>query len=402
MDYTTTGIGFKIRKAARYVRLYGLSRTLVKIRGQYHMKRQYRELPTPKRAVDNGHIGLIGCGNYAFSNIAYYVALEDRAALRAAMDCDVQRAASLCQHYGLRYYTDDARRIVDDPQIDLVYIASNHASHAEYGIQCIEAGKHVHLEKPHVVSEDQLRRLTDAMKAHPQSRVFLGFNRPRSRLFGMLQQLLQQERGPLMINWFVAGHAISDDHWYFDEKEGGRVLGNLCHWTDLTLHMVGWKVAFPCTIVPATPQGSKSDYVVSVMFADASCASITFSAKGHTFEGVREVLNVHRGNLLANLTDFQVLTTEVVEKRRTRKLAHRDHGHRTNIAHSLRSPVGEDLSYVRATAKFFLAIRQAIESGEPVTLSAADAMGSPAAAAATTPEPTVQADSDDLALAQRE
>ena len=123
----------------------------------------------------------------------------------------------------------------------------------------------------------------------------------------------------LMINWFIAGHEIPNDHWYFEEKEGGRVLGNLCHWTDLTLQLVNIKDAFPCTIFPATPINSKSDFVVSIIFADKSCASITFSAKGHTFEGVREILNIHKGNLLANITDFQTLSIEIVEKKIRKK-----------------------------------------------------------------------------------
>jgi hypothetical protein len=138
--------------------------------------------------------------------------------------------------------------------------------------------------------------------------------------------------------------------------------------------------AFPCTIVPATPPGSKSDFVVSAIFADRSCASITFSAKGHTFEGVREVLNLHKGNLLANLTDFQTLTVDVVEKKTKVHLRHRDHGHGANLIHSLNATTeanvpGEDVSYVAATAKFFLAIRQAIDSGETVVVSWEDITG---------------------------
>lgn len=376
MDYTTKKLGFKIKKATRYIKLYGVRRTLMKIKGQYHMKKLYSSLPplAIPPAV-GGHIGILGCGNYSFSNIAFYLQKEHRGAIRGAMDTDIGRAASLYENYGLRYYTADAQLIIADPAIDIVFIASNHASHAEYAIQCIEAGKNVHIEKPHVVSEDQLRRLAAAMREHPKIKVFLGFNRPRSALFKNLQSLLSQQRGPLMINWFVAGHEIPDDHWYFDEKEGGRVLGNLCHWTDLTLKLVGVEAAFPCTIVPATPPGSKSDYVVSIMFADHSCASITFSAKGHTFEGVREVLNIHKGDLLANLTDFQSLTTEVVAETRHKTLSYRDHGHGVNIVNSLTSKTGEDPQYVIATAQFFLAIRKAIDSGQSVVLTAEEAAG---------------------------
>lgn len=344
----------------------------MKVRGQYHMKRRFTTLPEFRSGVGDAHIALIGCGNFAYSNLAFYLRKFGRSGrLRAAMDVDIHRAASLATGYGLAYYTDNVERIIADPTIDFVFIASNHASHAEYAIRCIEAGKHVHIEKPHVVSQDQLDRLMTAVQRQPMSRVFLGFNRPRSRLFRELQALLALESGPLMINWFIAGHEIPDDHWYFDVAEGGRVLGNLCHWTDLTLQLVGLKHAFPCTIIPATPMGAKSDFVVSVIFADRSCASITFSAKGHTFEGVREVLNVHKGNVLANLTDFETLSVDIVSRRIRRRLLYRDHGHEANVEHSVLSQQGESPGYIKATARFFLAIRDAIERGETVYLDVA-------------------------------
>lgn len=377
MDYTIQKFGFKVKKVLRYFRLYGVRRTLIKVKGQYHMQRKYDVLPPTHEMSRNSqaHIGIIGCGNYAFSNIAFCLSKAKPDLIRGVMDGVIHRAASLFENYGAVYYTDDAERIVNDKEINLVYIASNHASHAEYAIRCIEAGKHVHIEKPHVVSEGQLVRLVAAMRAHPSSKVFLGFNRPRTKLFQTLKALLAEESGPLMINWFVAGHEIPDDHWYFDEKEGGRVLGNLCHWTDLTLQLVGLENAFPCQIVPTAPPGSKSDFIVSLIFADQSCASITFSAKGHTFEGVREVLNIHKGNLLGNLTDFQSLVVEVVERKVIKRRLYRDHGHSLNILNSLSSGQGEDSRYVIATAKLFLAIRVAIDSGSGLTLSRDDAMG---------------------------
>ena len=52
------------------------------------------------------------------------------------MDVDIHKAASLYEQFGLRYYSDDAEEIIADPAIDLIYIASNHASHAEYAIIC--------------------------------------------------------------------------------------------------------------------------------------------------------------------------------------------------------------------------------------------------------------------------
>ena len=371
MDYTAQNLRFKVKKVLRYVMLYGVRRTMLKINGQIHMQKKYKSLPIIDPSIPKGgYIGIIGCGNYAFTTIASYLKNNFPGSMRASMDLDIHQAASLFESYNLKYYTDDEEKLISDPEIKLIFIASNHASHAEYAIRCIDAGKSVHIEKPHVVTQDQLDRLSKAIKENPKSNVFLGFNRPRSPLFGKLQNLLQGQTGPLMINWFIAGHEISDDHWYFDEKEGGRVLGNLCHWTDLTLQLVGMKNAFPCTIIPATPVGAKSDFIASVIFADRSCASITFSAKGHTFEGVREVLNIHKGDLLGNLTDFQALTVDIIDKKLSETLFFRDHGHEANIVNSGINGKGENLAYIYGTAKLFLAIKQAIDSGAVVSLSA--------------------------------
>ena len=391
MDYTQASYLFRARKAARYVSLYGLSRTLAKIRGQYHMlaaeefagarwvNAGCKDAGAPQRCV-----ALIGCGNYAYSSIAYYLSRHDSRFLRLAYDRHKSRAMSLCRAYGGAAAVADWREILADPQVKVVFIATNHASHAEYAQACIEAGKHVHIEKPHVVNREQLQQLMFAMQRHPQVKVFLGFNRPRSSLFGQLQTLLHQQSGPMMISWFVCGHETAAKPWYFNSSEGGVVLGNLCHWTDLTLQLVSLDKAFPCQIVPATPPGAISELVVSIIFADRSCAAITFSsAKGHAFEGVREMLNIQKGNVIAALSDFQSLTVDAGAKKTVTRLRHRDHGHGANIVNSLDRSLavdacGEDSRYVAATARLFLAIREAIDTGETVSLSWDDIAAGPA------------------------
>lgn len=377
MDYTTEKFLFKLKKAARYVQLYGPARTWIKIRGQHHMKQEFSSLPSFKKRGNDAqaHIGLIGCGNYTYSNLAYYISKMSGHKIRGVMDVNQHRAASVCEAYNASYYTDDASRIINDQNIDLIFIASNHSTHCEYAVECIKAGKNVHIEKPHVVSQAQLMSLTSTMVANPEIKVFLGFNRPRTALFHQLKQQFNNQPGPAMINWFIAGHEIQDDHWYFDKSEGGRVLGNVCHWTDLSLQLVGLEQAFPCSVNSNSLPNSKSDFVISISFADQSIASITFSAKGHTFEGVREVLNVHRGDLLANLTDFQSLTMEVREKKKRVRTWFRDHGHQLNIINSVENKSGEQLSYINATAKLFLAVRESVDTGNKIEVSHLEALG---------------------------
>jgi predicted dehydrogenase len=376
MDYTTQNTMFKIRKALRYVRLYGVRRTLIKIKGQYHMKKVYSSLPAQMDPPEaGGHVGLIGCGSFAFSNIAYYLKKNYGRVIRAAMDIDIHKAASLFEAYNLRYYTDDAEKIIHDPAIDLVYIASNHASHAEYAIQALEAGKNVHIEKPHVVREDQLERLCAAM-ARSKRKVRLGFNRPNSRIGNEIKRHLDSQSGPSMFNWFIAGHEISPDHWYFKEEEGGRILGNLCHWTDFVFQLVAPDNRYPITITPTRGQKSDCDIAVTFVFGDESIAAITFSAKGHTFEGVRERFAAHRGDVLISMDDFKDLTVEVVDKKYKVSPLFRDHGHELNITssygmvHSSSDSMesGCTLDYVWETAELFLRTRQALEENRAITL----------------------------------
>jgi predicted dehydrogenase len=376
MDYTQEPLFFKIRKAARYVRLYGIRRTAVKVRGQYHSRRTFETLPESRPPRTHHHIGIIGCGNFAFSNVAYYLRKNYGSVIAGVMDPNLNKAASLFREYDADYYTDEPSKIIQDPRIDLIYITSNHASHAEYAIEALGNGKNVHIEKPHVVSRDQLERLVEAMR-RSSGCVTLGFNRPASRIGLEIRRHLASQTGASMFNWFIAGHEIPQDHWYFRPEEGGRVLGNLCHWTDFVLQLVPVENRYPITITPTRAARSDCDIVVTYVFGDGSISAITFSAKGHTFEGVRERFSAHRGNVLIAMDDFRDLTVEILDKKHRLSLMFRDHGHEEAIRRSyalvrpgMNDPgQGVALDYLWQTGDLFLRTKQALDENRVLVIN---------------------------------
>jgi predicted dehydrogenase len=214
--------------------------------------------------------------------------------------------------------------------------------------------------------------LCAAIQAYKGS-VRLGFNRPESKLGQFLKQQVDAQTGPAMLNWFVAGHAIPEGHWYFAEEEGGRILGNLCHWIDFTLRLIPEPNRFPIQIIPARSRRADCDISVSYLFADGSIGTIMFSAKGHTFEGVRETLNAHKGNLLVSLTDFQTLRLDNNARVIRRWLWFRDHGHQESIKTSylMRTDASkqESLKMIWETGYLMLKTKEALDTNTTIRVT---------------------------------
>ena len=82
--------------------------------------------------------GIIGCGVHAFSIIAYHLYRNFGPVIAAGMDPHIERAAALARYYHAPIASDDADVVINHPAVRMVYIASNHASHAKYAIAALE------------------------------------------------------------------------------------------------------------------------------------------------------------------------------------------------------------------------------------------------------------------------
>jgi predicted dehydrogenase len=306
--------------------------------------------------------------------VGYYLEKNHRGVLHAVLDNDANRAASFYQRYGLDYYTTDPDRFFADPEIDLVYIASDHLSHAEYAIRALELGKAVHIEKPHVVTYDQLRRLCQTM-VRTNGKVRLGYNRPRSPLGRIVNDTLAAQSGPAMMNWSVAGAPLPPDHWYYKPEEGGRVVGNMCHYIDFIYQMMPKEKRFPIVIQPTKVDRPDENVAVTLTFGDGSLGVITFSCKGEPFEGDKERFSAHRSDCLIAMDDFHRLVIEQGTTKRVIAPFFRDHGHDANMTESyqLVRPAGgastaADVAYIWETGMVMLGVKDALDKGETVRI----------------------------------
>jgi len=108
--------------------------------------------------------GILGPGGIA-NTFAEAVTKHTRAQLVAVGSRDYTRAERFATKHGIPTTHEGYERLVADPQVEAVYVASPHSEHHEHALLAIEAGKHVLVEKAFTQSAAQATELAEAARA---------------------------------------------------------------------------------------------------------------------------------------------------------------------------------------------------------------------------------------------
>ena len=103
--------------------------------------------------------GFIGCGEVTEKKSGPAFSLVEGSSVVAVMSRNKEKARSYAQRHNIpRWYTD-AQQLVDDPDVNAVYIATPPSSHATYAIMAMHSGKPVYVEKPLAASYADCQRI---------------------------------------------------------------------------------------------------------------------------------------------------------------------------------------------------------------------------------------------------
>jgi dihydrodiol dehydrogenase / D-xylose 1-dehydrogenase (NADP) len=108
--------------------------------------------------------GIIAPGHIA-TKFAAALATQNNVICYAVASRSLDKAVQFADKYGFEKRFDDYHKMLDDPYLDVVYIASPHRLHAEQSIACLMAGKAVLCEKPMAVNKNQAQRVIEIAKA---------------------------------------------------------------------------------------------------------------------------------------------------------------------------------------------------------------------------------------------
>lgn len=170
--------------------------------------------------------GIIGPGRIAHQFADGLSVIED-AALYAVASSRLERAKSFAeQHAGEKTY-DSYEALVNDPQVDAIYIATPHRFHFDNALLCLKAGKPVLCEKPLTVNAAEAQQLIETARAN---NVFL-MEALWTRYLPIYQQIRQwleaKAIGDLRLLASTFGINVPkepDERWLNPELAGGTLL----------------------------------------------------------------------------------------------------------------------------------------------------------------------------------
>src|SRR5215510_6182093 len=92
--------------------------------------------------------GIIGCGDVTEVKSGPAFNKVKNSELVAVMRRNAEKAKDYAQRHGVPKWYSDASALVNDPDVNAIYVATPPSSHEEYTIAAIKTGKPVYVEKP--------------------------------------------------------------------------------------------------------------------------------------------------------------------------------------------------------------------------------------------------------------
>ena len=275
-------------------------------------------------------VGVIGTGNFARQVLLPAIAASG-AVVHSVASAGGVTSLHAGRAVGASAATTDYHHVLNAPEINTVFIATRHDTHARLAGEALAAGKHVFVEKPLAIDSAGLELISRAHAAHPHLQLMVGFNRRFAPHAVAARQLLNGRVEPVALYIMVNAGPLPSDHWTNDPAVGGgRIIGEGCHFIDLALFLVG----SPITAVQAIEMDSGAtrgeSVSIGLTFVDGSIATISYWANGPRSYPKERVEIFSGGRVLAidNWRALRAWDWRGVPRMRMRQ----DKGHRAQIA----------------------------------------------------------------------
>jgi len=198
-------------------------------------------------------VAVIGAGNFAMRTLLPELTkLAAPPEISAIVSSQGISALLAAQSFGAKQATTDGDPVLGDSDVDAVFLTTRHDTHADLSLQALGAAKSVWVEKPLCLTQQELKALGDKLTGmiselagteRPSPILMVGFNRRFAPIAVKLRDAIGARSGVCHLKITVNAGCLPSDHWALDPKMGGgRILGEACHFVDLSRFLIGYPI----------------------------------------------------------------------------------------------------------------------------------------------------------------
>jgi predicted dehydrogenase/threonine dehydrogenase-like Zn-dependent dehydrogenase len=329
-------------------------------------------------------VGCIGAGGFASESVFPALRDSDQIEMVSVGAARGASAESARRSHGFQL-AETPTEVIDNPTAKAIFILTRHESHARFVVSALKHGKMVFVEKPLAIDREQIEQIKQAYTEQERSGLnpflMVGFNRRFAPYTEKIKQFFAGRREPMVIQVRINAGLLARDHWVHRPEEGGRLVGEVCHFVDWVRFVIGAQIVQVSGVVLRDCAKYHGDNAGALLrFRDGSLASIFYLANGD-FSIEKEYIEVFCEGGVARLTDFTALDL-VRDGKTLRSSSRRDKGHARQFKATLEAmrrgdpspiPFEELIEVTESTLSFQESLRgeEFLESVATATASAA-------------------------------
>jgi predicted dehydrogenase len=294
----------------------------------------------PSLVTSKVSLGLIGAG--LFGKVLLLPALKEISDIRLHTLSTSSSANTYHtgKKYGFENCTTDYKAVIENKEINTVMILTPHSLHARMVIESLKTGKHVFVEKPLCIDEQELKAIMDVCSSnhgfYQLPFLMVGYNRRFSPHAVRTVESLEKRQDPLVINYRVNAGFVPPDHWVHSEGEGGsRVIGEICHFVDMMQFLTRSNPvrAYAERISGNNRTSLNSDNLtITLKFEDGSVGNILYSASGDRAYSREQIEIFFEGSTIV-LTDYKETLFHVRGNKKRYKTFNQEMGYKEELQH---------------------------------------------------------------------
>jgi predicted dehydrogenase/threonine dehydrogenase-like Zn-dependent dehydrogenase len=346
-------------------------------------------------------IGFIGAGSYAQSHLLPNIPKNKNVCLKGVMTASGTSSRSTAERFGFDFCTGDEKDVLEHRDINTIFIATRHDSHAEFVLKALKAGKHIFVEKPLCLNVKELEEIKLAADPHRQTQtegeefcpahrgraktsvalrgdgifaqpiLMVGYNRRFSPLARMTKEKFGE--GPMSMIYRINAGYMPSDSWMQDiEIGGGRIIGEVCHFVDFLTFMNGSLPVSVYATAMKDPDNLNDVLNVSLSYQNGSIGTICYFANGDK-RLPKECVEIFANGCTAVLNDFKTLAMYAHGKKKQKTLLSQNKGQKIEVTRFLDAIIdgaGEVIPFeeIHSASLITFKIIESIRSGEPLGL----------------------------------